>query len=89
MDIAHCLCFLYTFPFSGGQEHIEQVQRGGGEAFAHFGRAGLRLCIRDHFKLRMCRPSQGYVLECNYCAPLGAARPFGFVSMHMRPIQMS
>ena len=43
--------------FAGGQEHLEQVQRGGGEATAHLRGAGLRLCIRDHFKLRL--PTSG------------------------------
>ena len=45
--------------FSGGQEHLEQVQRGGGEAFAHLGGAGLRLCIRDHLKLSYDYVSSG------------------------------
>ena len=40
------------FLFAGGQEHPEQVQRSGGEATAYSGRPRLRLCIRDHFKLR-------------------------------------
>ena len=33
------------FLFAGGQEHPEQVQRGGGEEIAHSGGAGICLCI--------------------------------------------
>ena len=37
--------------FSGGQEHLEQVQRGGGETAAHTGGAGIRVRLRDHLRV--------------------------------------
>jgi len=50
----HPACSSVPNGLTRGQKHLEQVQRGGGETAAHLGGAGLRLCIRDHFKLRQC-----------------------------------
>ena len=57
---------ILTVLFPGGQEHLEQVQRGGGEATAHLGGAGLRLCIRDHFKLSSYVSHLGHVSQEGY-----------------------
>ena len=56
---------INPFLFAGGQEHPEQVQRGGGEEIAHSGGAGIRLCIWNHFQLRrICICMYLHVFAC-------------------------
>ena len=56
---------IIPFLFAGGQEHPEQVQRGGGEEIAHSGGAGIRLCIWNHFQLRrICICMYLHVFAC-------------------------
>ena len=56
---------IKSFLFAGGQEHPEQVQRGGGEEIAHSGGAGIRLCIWNHFQLRrICICMYLHVFAC-------------------------
>ena len=42
---------LHIFYIAGGQEHVEQVPRGGGEATSYSGGPGIRLRLRNHRQL--------------------------------------